>query len=297
MEFFRSVLKLKPVSFYIDILGIITALSPQKRYVNKVFDLCRNKTGFKNKKDITDAIDILRKNAIITKSKVTKQKEMIEFLPLGKELTKLIDDIENHKTAYSQLKKQIKEHFDISQDNVTMLSTSQLRHRLGQKGWKSDELDKYYEWLEEVFHLEYYSYFAIFSALIARYASIIFRYNPDALAKDILNKLVIDALRDRLLARSQGLLSEKVLPETKEIVLYTLVSQLAGVTNAYFSMYAPPVQLNRFLREASENTVKSLYNLLSPPPGYLRWTRGREASKDRKAKQQLEFLEGLDKSA
>jgi hypothetical protein len=157
-------------------------------------------------------------------------------------------------------------------------------------------MPRYHEWLEEVFHIEYYSYFAIFSALIARYASIIFQYNPDNVAKEILNELVIDTLRDRLLARSEGLLSEKVLPTTKERILYILLSQLAGTTDAFFSMYAPPAQLNRFIKGACENTVKSLYYLLSPPKGYLKWTRELQANKDPKAKQQLEFLEGFERS-
>ena len=215
---------------------------------------------------------------------------------MEKEIVKLIDDIGNHKTAYSHLKKQIKIHFDISEGNVTMLSRSQLRYKLEQVGWKSDEVPRYHEWLTQVFHLEYYSYFAIFSALNARYASLIFQYNPDNLGKEILNKLIIDALRDRLLVRSEGVLSEKVLPTTKEQMFHTLLAQLAGSTQAYFLNYAPPVRLNRFIQESTENTIKSLYHILSPPPGYLKWAFESPAKVDQKVKQQLEYLERLDRS-
>jgi hypothetical protein len=141
LEFFRSVLKTKPLSYYIHILRLISSLSPHERYANKVFDLSRYKTGFKNKKDIMDTIGFLKESGIITLSKVNKQKKMIDFLPLGKEIIKLIDDIGNHKKAYSQLKKDIQEHFDIPQRNVTKLSASQRRHVLQQRGWKSDDAE------------------------------------------------------------------------------------------------------------------------------------------------------------
>jgi hypothetical protein len=219
---------------------------------------------------------------------------MIDLLPLGKEVIKLIDDIGNHKAAYSHLKKQIKTYFDISQDDITTFSKNQLHDKLERLGWKSDEVPKYHEWLTEVFHLEFYSYFAIFSALVARYASIIFQYDPDNFAKDILNELVMDALRGRLLVRSGGLLSEKVSHTTKEQMLHTLLSQLAGSTQAYFLNYAPPVQLNRFIQSATEDTVKSLYYILSPPKGYLKWTLERLAKIEQKVKYQLEYLESLD---
>ena len=91
----------------------------------------------------------------------------------------------------------------------------------------------------------------------------------------------------------QGLLSERTI--SKENILFPLLSHLAGGTEAYFLNYSPPVELNRFIQKEVIDIVKSLYRVLSPPAGYLRWKLERHSNIDPKVNEQLTFLEGLDK--
>ena len=83
---------------------------------------------------------------------------------------------------------------------------------------------------------------AIIEVLIARYFSIMFRFNLRGLAKEILTTLILDTLRDYLFFRLSGLLSNAVLFEQKQYIYNKILDQLTGRTIAYFLNYTPPVQ-------------------------------------------------------
>jgi hypothetical protein len=71
---------------------------------------------------------------------------------------------------------------------------------------------------------------------------------------------------------------------------------LSGHAVSYFLNFAPPTQLNDIIQNESIGLVQSLYSILSPSKGFLDRTMKTLADRDPKVKQQLTFLEALDKS-
>jgi hypothetical protein len=149
--------------------------------------------------------------------------------------------------------------------------------------------------LEEVYQIQYLSSLAIIEALIARYFSIIFRFNLRGLAKEILTTLILDTLRLSL-SRLPGLLSEAVPTGQKQSIYNMILDQLTGRTIAYFLNYAPPVQKNRFIQSMSIEIVKSLCKVLSPSTEFLKLVFGERATRHPVVKQQLDYLESLTTS-
>jgi hypothetical protein len=217
-----------------------------------------------------------------------------ELTDLGHELSKLIIDIDNYKKSYSNLKSAIKEHFDISHGfGIQTLSKNQLRHRLRQNGWNTKDIENYPSWLEEAFQLEYQASMAIIHAIIARFSKIISKCKNNALAKEILYNIVLDAIRHCILARFEGLFSERMYAEPIESVHKITSYHLSDRTFAYLLNYTPPEQKNKFIRDESVEMLKSLYSILSPSKELLLWQFGRQAEKDPKVKEQMNFLQSL----
>ena len=293
--------------------GILKILINDKKGVNEIDRQLKEskEPGFAHKPSTIKAIRHLEKGALIKRSKQIdsrhkrssgqkrrrQQKKIMELTELGSELANLIESIDKYREYYFKLTSLIKKYFDTSDNNKKEISKSEFRHRLEKIGWSRDDMEKYSSWSEETFQFEYLSSFAIFDALMARYALIIFKYNPEGIAKEILNKLVVDTLREYIMARVEGL-SERSFTDRmeRESILFNIFDQLSGRTFSYFSMFAPPEKLNKFIQNESIGLVESLYSILSPSKDFLIQEMGRWASKNPKVKEQLKFLEGLDKS-
>ncbi len=216
---------------------------------------------------------------------------------LGYELSNLILNIDDYKESDSKSRSAIKEHFDVFDGfNVQTISTSQFHHRLTQRGWKTEDIDRYPTWLEEAFQLEYQTSIAIIDAIISRFSKIIPKCQNNALAKTILYNVILDAIKQCILVRFEGLLSERMYGETREQISKVTSYQLSDRTFAYFLNYAPPELKNRFIQNEAVEIVKSLYCILSPSKELLLWQFARQSEKDSKIKQQLDFLQSLDES-
>jgi hypothetical protein len=255
----------------------------------------------------TEAISHLEEVGLIKQSKEIdlrrkrqcRQKKNMELTEFGSELSKSIRGIEQYTEYYSKLTSIIKERFDISEDTKKEISSSEFRHKLENKEWRSDDIKNYRIWLEQVFNLEYLSSLAIFDILIARYASIIFKYSPEGISKEILNKLIVDTIREYLMDRVEEFLSKRLSTDNnaRKKTFNDIFYGISGHAVSYFMNFAPPTQLNKFIQNESIGLVESLYSILSPPKGFLARTMEKKANRDPNVKEQLKFLEGLDKSS
>jgi len=160
----------KVMDLYPYILRILSYR--EKKGVNEIF---RQLQKFKeqeprltHKPHITKAIRYLVRGKLIKEAQETasqrrKQRKrkagtirLKEPTDLGRELSKLIIDVDEYKKSYSNLKSAIKEHFDISHGfGIQTLSKNQLCHILRQKGWNTEDIKNYPSWLEEAFQLEH----------------------------------------------------------------------------------------------------------------------------------------------
>lgn len=224
------------------------------------------------------------------------QKLVIELTESGNELSNLIVAINHFGDSYLRLQGSINKYFNLGNSNGKPITVSQFRHGLKERGWEKKDFSNYPKWLEEVYQIQYLSSLAIIEALIARYFSIMFRFNLRGLAKEILTTLILDTLRDYLFSRLVGLLSNAVSFEQKQYIYNKILDQLTGRTIAYFLNYAPPVQKNRFIQSESIEIVKSLCRVLSPSPEFLKLAFGEQATRDSVVKQQLDYLESLTTS-
>ncbi len=218
---------------------------------------------------------------------------MTELTETGRELSNFIIALNHFRDSYLRLQGAINRYFNLDIHSGEHITPSQLNHRLKEKRWEKKDISKYSEWLEEVYQIQYLSSLVIIESLVARYFSIVFRFNLGGLAKEILTTLIIDTLRDYFLLRLGGTLSEDVLPEQKQYIYNRTFDQLTGRTIAYFLNYAPPIQKNKFIQSESVEMVKSLYEVLNPATEFLKLAFGEQAKRDSHVRQQLDFLESL----
>jgi hypothetical protein len=242
----------KVIDLYPYILRIL--IDREKKGVNDIF---RQLQKFKeqeprltHKPHITKAIRYLVKGKLIKEAQETASQRkkagkirLKDLTDLGHELSKLIIDVDEYKKSYSNLKSAIKEHFDISHGfGIQTLSKNQLRHRLRQKGWNTEDIKNYPSWLEEAFQLEHQASISIVDALMSRYSEIIFKCENNILAREILYRVVLDAIRECILSRLEGLFSERMYVESIENIRKITSYQLSDRTFTYLLNYTPPEQ-------------------------------------------------------
>jgi DNA-binding HxlR family transcriptional regulator len=286
----------KPVSYYVEILDIIES----GMHVNQICRLLKNKTGFKNKVEVLNHLDKLHKANLINKKKMNMQKVVVEFTPLGQELKNIIDDLEKYGAAYLNLRNTIYKYFDLNTGRVVRvapLAASSIRFKLKQKGWELTEVEKYGDWLVEIFQLENQLLMAAISAILCRYTSIVHRNQIAGLGKEILNFKIQESITYFVLDRLQGLLSEKLFSQMDEkVVLRNILHEIGGGMDSFFFNYTPPVELNRFIEKDNVELVKALDKLSLLDSNFLEFMMENSAKKDPVIRQRLSFLKNLHSS-
>jgi hypothetical protein len=122
-----------------------------------------------------------------------------ELTVLGRELAELIENIENYDRLYSELKAAYRKHFSFQskpKDNAILAKILRI------KGWREDEI-RYYIIDHKYsphgdYGFQYKSPWMIMNILLARYSILLADYNPNQIAKDIMNKLLLDIIVDHL---------------------------------------------------------------------------------------------------
>ena len=153
--------KLEPVQLVNQFILIIKILANGPKGKNEI---CREIEAYKKlgipqlvrRPNIYSAINYLDKGKIINKKKIIKQaknKKYRKYAPyeltdFGKELSKLINDIDLFVITYTNFRKQYKEKFPLLSANMTERKNKYL---LEQIGWKKDEIKKYFLYLNETF--------------------------------------------------------------------------------------------------------------------------------------------------
>jgi hypothetical protein len=109
-------------------------------------------TGLRYKLNTLDAIKLMQKAGIITKSKDSNhtQTEFIELEPLGREFGQLLESRNNFHIAYSQLREKIKDNFNLSKRNHEKVRENLLRI----KGWTDEEISSYEKTSDDVITFE-----------------------------------------------------------------------------------------------------------------------------------------------
>jgi len=295
------------IDHYIAILKI---LFDGKKYVNEIFNILRKETKripYQSDKSSTIfAIKDLLKYQLVTETIVQRgktkrkrirkkkpiiQKRIIELTPLGKELSQLIYYIDEYSHRYKKLKDVIDYHFNGNDIGIKQVILSK---RLKERGWKNQEMELYDQYMASILSLESHLPMVILNTLLARYFKIIHSYSSISdIAKEILRRVIMDAITKYILDRLEGILADKIYASKsqRDNAFGTTHYLLSGWTTSHFRDYADTYSENRFIQNESLDLVRVLYNILDPPKHFLQYVLGREAKRDPKIDLLVRVLE------
>jgi len=299
--------EIKFIEHYIAILKI---LFNGNKYVNEIFSILKKETRRmpyqSDKLSIIYVIEDLVKYQLVTvtsvqrgktkwkhvrNKKATIQKKVIELTPIGKELSQLIYYIHEYNHKYKKLKSVIDYHFNSNDIGVKQVI---LHKRLEERGWQNQEIEHYDQSISSILTLESHLPLIILSTLLARYFKIIHSYSSiSSIVKEILRRVIMDAITKFILDRLEGILADKINAskpqrDTAFEITYNL---LCGWTTSHFRNHAETYSENRFIQNESLDLVRVLFNILDPPNYFLQNVFGREAKKDLKIDQLMRVLE------
>src|ERR1051325_3188016 len=122
-----------------------------------------------------------------------------ELSVLGRKLAELMKSIEDYDRSFAELKAEYRRHFSFQskpKDNAI------LKNILKSRGWKEDEIGYYLivhkNWPQGDHGFQYKSPWMIINILLARYSTLLADYKPNQIAKDIMNKLLLDIIVEHL---------------------------------------------------------------------------------------------------
>ena len=299
--------EIKLIDHYVTILKI---LFNGKKSVNEIFNILKKKTKripYQSDKSSTVlAIKDLLKYQLVTATNVQRgkakrkrirkkkpiiQKRNIELTPQGKELSQLIYYIYEYSHKYNQLKGVIDYHFN---SNDIGIKQEILRERLKERGWQNQEIELYNQSMASILSLVSHLPLVILNTLLARYFKIIYSYSSiSSIVKEILRRVIMDAITKFILDRLEGILADKINAsksqrDTAFEITYYLLS---GWTTSHFRNHAETYSENRFIQNESLDLVKVVYNILDPPDHFLQNVFGREAKNNPKIDQLMRVLE------
>lgn len=303
------------INHYIVILKV---LFDGEKNVNQIFKLVKqneDKIPYQSVKPITiDVINDLLKFELVEekiakldqkpkrkyrrKKKPKRQKRIIGLSLIGSELSNLIYFVDDYKRNYLHLKEKIDYHFNINDGNKTGTTIAESRNRYGQRGWKDEDLDNHSKLIEGILFLETHLPVVLLNTLLSRYLKIIFQYNPlNIISKEILNKVIMDAIAKNFLDRLEGILADKIFANTSERdnAFNLTYGLLSGWATSHFLNHMNSFSKNRFIKKESLDLINTLYNILKPPEGFLRNALQREAGSHPEINQLIEDLESSGK--
>jgi hypothetical protein len=156
------------------------------------------------------------------------------------------------------------------------------------------EIELYNQSMASILSLESHLTLIILNTLLARYFKIIHFYSPiDSIVKEILRKVIMDAITKYILDRLEGILADKLYANKsqRDAAFETTYYLLSGWTISHFRNYAQTYSENRFIQNESLDQVKVLYNILDPPKDFLQYVLGKEAKNDPKIDRLVRVLE------
>ncbi|MFL6400108.1 MAG: winged helix-turn-helix transcriptional regulator [Nitrososphaeraceae archaeon] len=223
---------------------------------------------------IISTIKTLEREGLIARNKGTKKgKEIVKQLtPLGKELAKLMDNIESYNKSYSELKYAIRENFSFNWSNIQ--DDSVLRNILRDRKWAEDDISRFINvdkhWGTAVHNFVSTSPWLVIRILLAKYSMIIFDYKPNQIAKSIVDKLIIDFMTEQLfsiLDNVTNMQRRSMLYDTTSYIVADIQKQIGvfGLGNL-FKDY-------RFMDGYIENVILAIFIILGPDRELIKQVR------------------------
>lgn len=169
---------------------------------NEIF-LKGRQTGLTSyKRDVLDAIKTLQQAELIDEipDPDHSQRRIKQLTPLGKELTKLMENIESYNKSYWELYDVMVKNFGINWSNIK--DDFVLANILRDKKWTEDEIaefiiiDKYKP--RAIHEFQCNCPWPIILTVLAKYSVLVDDYKPNQIAKIIMNKFIIDIVTEQL---------------------------------------------------------------------------------------------------
>jgi hypothetical protein len=229
---------------------ILRLLPSDGLHFNAIF----RQTGLSYKPDIVEAISNLERGKLImeTKTPTHKQKRIKHPTALGFEFKRFMNRIEEFNETFRRFESCRKQNLD----DVLAKGPSVLRSR----GWTEEEIDLREETWKGTNVLRDILEKNIFNALVSRYAVLAAEIGNNAIAKDILTKIVTDEVLRQLL-----IIQGSYMPETP--VLESLPGGLAfGLVQDIYELYQEPAWSlhNHHINKQARDVVISLLSLVIP---------------------------------
>lgn len=179
-----------------------------------------------------------------------------ELSVLGRELAELMKSIEDYDRSYSELKAEYRKYFSFQskpKDNTI------LKNILKSRGWREDEIGYYLiarkTWPHGDYGFQYKSPWMIINILLAKYSVLVANHNPNQIAKDIMNKLLLDIIIDHLSS-----IFENVTAIQGKSMIENITSKTFNDIDDVLGIFS-----YRFMNKHVEDVLLATFCILKPP--------------------------------
>jgi hypothetical protein len=250
----------QPVSPYKQIL--LEFLSGRNN-INKVYRKLRQTglPGLAYKQKTVDAIKYLERAGLVVdvsglKRHKSGKEQQKELTPLGHELAELIENIGNYDRSYSELKAAYREHFSFQskpKDNTVLANILRSRR------WTEQEIGYYLinqkTWPHGDYGFQYKSPWTIINIVLAKYSILVADYKPNQIAKDIMNKLLLDVIVGHLSSIFENVttIQRQSMLENATNKTFNDISDVNGIFDYHF--------MNKHV----EDVLLATFSVLKPP--------------------------------
>jgi hypothetical protein len=281
-------LKTQPVEikYIVHCIRILKILFDGNKAKNQVFNVLRKdelRIPYQNDKSKTlEMIKLLQKNELIKvinnnppltkiklKSRKKNQKHILELTPLGRDLSQLVNSLDEYDYSYKNLNTKVDAR---TVDNTGSINRLTLLHKLRNKGWTSQDLDNYSKIVEMISSLESHFLPLTLDTLLSRYFTILHKHNPlNNVAKEILRHVVMNSITQFVLDRLEGSLVDRLYSNksARDIAYEDTHLLLSGWGVAIISDLVSEYSKIGFLKDESLDLAKKLYHFLNPENGLL----------------------------
>lgn len=254
---------------------ILISLEYGDSNVNGVYGKLKQ-TGFTNKKDVIDAIEILKKGQLISKKRhpESRLKMIVSLTDLGKNVAHLISSIKSYIEAWSSLEKTMANKFNPPELESALQSTGSLQGLrsvsnvvLKHRGWSREEIESfdYYEHQPSfgLTHLLEQSPSIVINMLLIKY-SVFLEMQLNQFALSLLLKILIDLI-------AKVVETFRVRRQEGDTRILALTDKNCGLVMDHINL----VLLNggfvyRFINQDVVGTLDSMFSIAEPKKEFVK---------------------------
>jgi hypothetical protein len=226
---------------------------------------------------IDNAIDELEHAQLIKEFKMSKrerklrgihsQAKVFEPTNLGCLIIGLTDDVDKYNESYNELKKVVRENFDISPDTPK----KELIDTLGPRGWNKEEISKYKVFYEGAMTLlSELSPRENMDALLTRYVSLLSQHDiiENEFAMIVLNNVIMDLLSKQISFIREDIVDRRTNlqhggDEGQERGLFDSVPEVKIGVLDYIFANEKSLEI-RFTNEEAKQVLSAILNIFRP---------------------------------